>query len=390
MKKTAQKTGGKNHGLAHLGGLTATQFMRTHWQKKPLLIRNAFPDFAGPLTKHEVLELAQREDAESRLIARSGKEWTLQHGPFTRRSFSAVKRAEWTVLIQDTQHFSGEAHDLLAYFNFIPHARVEDLMVSYAIPGAGVGPHVDTYDVFLLQGLGRRRWQISSQQDLRLKQGVPLKMLAHFRAEQELVLETGDMLYLPPGYAHNGIADSECLTWSVGFRAPSQQEVSIALLDYLRDEIAFGGQYRDPDLLPVAYPGEINAAMRRRFAGMFKEVVRATGSRAHQTRCLGRYLTDPKPHVFFDAPDAVLSMAAFRRAACRRGIMLDLKTRFLYADGLFFMNGGDVPIEVVDSRFLRPLADARTLTPHAVALVSRPSSFAALYGAYTNGYLHVG
>ena len=133
-------------------------------------------------------------------------------------------------------------------------------MVSYAVPGAGVGAHFDSYDVFLLQGAGRRRWQISSQQDLRLKQGVPLKILAHFKAEEEYVLESGDMLYLPPGYAHNGIAETECLTWSIGFRAPSQQEMSTALLDYLRDQMTLEGQYRDPDLEAVRHPGEIGRA----------------------------------------------------------------------------------------------------------------------------------
>ena len=178
MKKIAQKTGNADRPLAHLGGLSAAQFLRGYWQKKPLLIRNAFVDFADPLTKREVLELARQEDTESRLIAHSNAGWTLRQGPLARRDFNAMKHARWTVLVHDTQHFSSAAHDLLAHFNFIPHARVDDLMVSYAVPGAGVGPHLDSYDVFLLQGSGNRRWQISAQKDQRMKQGVPLKILA--------------------------------------------------------------------------------------------------------------------------------------------------------------------------------------------------------------------
>ena len=389
MKKTAQKTGNADRPLALLGGLSARNFLRGHWQKKPLLIRNAFPAFAGPLTKREVLELARREDAESRLIAHSGKGWTLQHGPFSRRDFNAMKHARWTVLVQDTQHFSSEAHDVLAHFKFIPHARVDDLMVSFAVPGAGVGPHFDSYDVFLLQGSGRRRWQISTQRDLRLKPGIPLKILARFKAEQEFVLESGDMLYLPPGFAHNGIAETECLTWSIGFRAPSQQDLSAALLDYLRDEIVLDGQYRDPDLSPVRRPGEIDAAMRKRVATLLTKIQEATRSAAHQQRCLGRYLTDPKPHIFFDPPAPMMSNGAFRRAAIRRGVVLDLKTRFLYADELFFMNGSEFPVGAVDAESFRHLADMRGLSADVVAAGPGKTFYAALYRAYADGFLHV-
>jgi len=389
MKKTGHKTGSAEQPLAHLGGLSARRFLREYWQKQPLLIRQAFPHFAGPLDKREVLELARREDAESRLIARSGARWTLQQGPLARRDLAEMKDSKWTVLIQDTQHFSNEAHDLLARFNFIPHARVDDLMVSYAVPGAGVGPHVDSYDVFLLQGCGRRRWQISAQRDLRLKPGVPLKILSHFKAEQEFVLESGDMLYLPPGFAHNGIAETECLSWSIGFRAPSQQELSTALLDYLRDEIVLDGQYGDPDLAPARHPGEIDAAMRRRIGIMLKDVQDATRNVAHQQRCLGRFLTDPKPHVYFDPPEPLLSQGIFRQAAIRRGVILDRKTRFLFTGDLFFMNGSEFPASAAGAEFFRQLADTRKLSAEAVAGGPDKAFHACLYGAYGDGFLHI-
>ena len=305
MKKSAQKTGAADRPHAHLGGLTARKFLRGYWQKKPLLIRNAFANFVEPLTRHEVFELAQRDEAESRLIARSANGWTLQQGPFTQRDFRAMKHAQWTVLIQDTQHFSGEAHDLLACFNFIPHARVDDLMVSYAGPGGGVGPHFDSYDVFLLQGSGRRRWQISNQLDLRLKQGVPLKILAHFKAEQEFVLESGDMLYLPPRYAHNGIAETECLTWSIGFRAPSDDELAGAFLDHLADRVALEGRFGDPGREPVRHAGEIPADFLRH---ALRTTDRIRWRRRDVQEFAGRYLTEPKAHVFFTPPRPRLSL----------------------------------------------------------------------------------
>ena len=388
MKKTVSKNAAESQPLTHLGDLSAKQFLREYWQKKPLLIRNAFPQFVDPLTKREVFELAQRDDAESRLITHTTAGWQLRHGPFNKREFTALKDARWTVLIQDTQHFSHEAHEVLAKFNFIPHARVDDLMVSYAVPGAGVGAHFDSYDVFLLQGSGKRRWQISAQKDLRLKEGVPLKILARFRAEQEFVLETGDMLYLPPGYAHHGVSETECLTWSIGFRSPSQQELSTALLDYLRDEIKLDGQYCDPDLAFASHPGEIDVGMRRRIGKMLEDVQKAARNEQHVQRFLGSYLTEPKSHVYFDTPEPMLGGPAFRRMISRNGIRLDLKTRFLYVENLFFMNGSPFAAGANNNSAFRQLADTRVLSAELIAAKRSAEFHAALYRAYADGFLH--
>ena len=388
MKKTAPKKGTGLQPLTQLGGLCANQFLREYWQNKPLLIRNAFPNFVEPLSKREVFELSQRDDAESRLIVNTAEGWQLRHGPFTKREFTALKDTRWTVLIQDTQHFSHEAHEVLAKFSFIPHARVDDLMVSYAVPGAGVGAHFDSYDVFLLQGSGKRRWQISAQNDLRLKEGVPLKILARFKAKQEFVLETGDMLYLPPGYAHHGVSETECLTWSIGFRSPSKQELSTALLDYLRDEIKLDGQYRDPDLAFASHPGEIDVAMRRRIGKMLEDVQEAARNEQHVRRFLGSYLTEPKSHVYFDAPEPLLGEPAFRRMTSRNGVSLDLKTRFLYLENLFFMNGNPFAAGTGNAITFRQLADTRKLSAKLVAGKQSTAFYAALYRAYADGFLH--
>ncbi len=389
MKKSADTQQKNDRPLALLGGLGAREFLREYWQKKPLLIRGAFADFVDPLDKKAIMALAARDDAESRLIANDGGRWRLTHGPFSRRDFAAVKETKWTVLVQDTQHFSRAAHDVLAHFNFIAHARIDDLMVSYAVPGAGVGAHFDSYDVFLLQGAGKRRWRISAQTDLRIKAGMPLKILARFKPEQEYLLETGDMLYLPPGFAHEGIAETESLTWSVGFRAPSAQELSVAMLDYLRDEVAFDGEYRDPDLLPSRNPGAIDESMITTATTMLAAMRAAAGNAAHIKRCLGRLLTEPKPHVFFEAPEPVLTLARFRARALSHGVELDLKSRLLYDRDSFYFNGATIEATPFDTMYLRQLADARCLPPGVLALVADSPLLGKLFDAYREGGLRL-
>ncbi|MBL8525668.1 MAG: cupin domain-containing protein [Betaproteobacteria bacterium] len=389
MKTKVRKKDNFATALEHLGGISAQKFLKDYWQKRPLLVRGAFPNLIEPLSKQEIFALAARDDAESRLISRNGAQWQLTHGPISRRQMATAKKGLWTLLLQDTQHFSRKAHQLLAAFNFIPHARVDDLMVSYAIAGAGVGPHIDSYDVFLLQGSGSRRWRISAQKDLRLKEGAPLKLLAKFKPEQEFVLKTGDMLYLPPGYAHDGIAESECLTWSIGFRAPSSQELGQAFLDYVRDDIKLGGQYEDADLIPTATPGAIDRQMRNRFAAMIRSVVATVATPATLDICVGRYLTEPKQHVYFDYPEPELAPAAFRKAVLRHGLRLDLKSRMLYDEDRFFINGEQWQILPADRALFRILADCRELTPPILTESSTATALNALHVAYTNGFVRI-
>src|SRR3954452_10755682 len=243
--------------LALLGGLTPAQFMKKHWQKKPLLVRQAFPAFQPLLPPRALFELAGREQVESRLVLREGKPWRWQRGPFKRRALPATSRPGWTLLVQGVDLHEPAAHALLHVFDFMPAARLDDLMISYAPDGGGVGPHFDSYDVFLLQAQGRRRWRIGRQKDLAVVEGLPLKILANFAPEEEFVLEPGDMLYLPPHYAHDGIAEGECMTYSIGFRSPSFQELGEAFLQFMADSIDLPGRYADPALQPARNPAEI-------------------------------------------------------------------------------------------------------------------------------------
>ena len=332
--------------------------MRRHWQREPLLLRQAFPAFRDPLSPRDVLALAGAEEAASRLVRRRGKRWTLEHGPFARAQLASLPRRDWTVLVQDTNHFSPAADRLLAHFDFVPHARIDDVMVSYAVPGGGVGPHVDSYDVFLLQGQGRRRWRISRQRDLALVPGLPLKILADFRPEQEWVLEAGDMLYLPPGVAHDGVAETECLTWSIGFRAPSDEEIARAFRVHLHDTIALAGHDGDAGARPARHAGELPRAM---LDHVERTLARIRWSRGDVREFCGRFLTEPKAQVFFEPPARPLARAAFERAAARRGVALDARSRLAFSGTMFFMNGEPVAVEPAARVLVRRLADARRL-----------------------------
>ena len=368
----------------HPGGLDAAAFMRKHWQQEPLVVRGAFPRFADPLSPREVLALAATPEAASRLVRRRGAAWSLEHGPFPASRFKQLPRRDWTVLVQDTNHFSRRAARLLARFDFIPHARIDDVMVSYAVPGGSVGPHVDSYDVFLLQGHGRRRWQISSQKDHAFVPGPELKILERFVPEREWVLESGDMLYLPPGVAHHGVAESECLTWSIGFRAPTDAELVTAFLDFLRDRLEPPGQYRDPGETPARHPAEIPPRLVAH-ARRAMDAIRWTPQLV--TEFTGGFLSDPKSHVFFSPPRRPLTRAQFEKRASRRGLTLDPRSRLLFSGTIFFLNGEEVAVAAKARAWLRRLADERTL---AGPIKPGAEFWDAAHAWYLQGFVHVG
>ena len=283
--------------LTLLGGLTPAQFMRRHWQKKPLLVRQAIPGFVPPVQRAELFGLAEQDGVESRLVQQLRGAWKLRQGPFTRRALPSLKQPDWTLLVQGVDLHDQGVHALMQQFRFVPEARLDDLMISYASDGGGVGPHFDSYDVFLLQAHGRRRWRIGRQKDLTLKEGIPLKVLAQFEPEEEFVLEPGDMLYLPPRYAHDGIAEGECMTYSIGFRAPARAELANELLVRLTEEAEEGDArvlYRDPRQEAVEQPAAIPASLQD-FAR--EALARALAEPLALERALGEYLTEPKPNV---------------------------------------------------------------------------------------------
>ncbi|NMM77377.1 cupin [Acidovorax sp. SRB_14] len=351
-----------HHPLALLGGLTPTQFMRRHWQKKPLLVRQAIPGFQPALSRAQLFALAGQEGVESRLVQQIGAAWKLQHGPLPRRALPPLQRPDWTLLVQGADLHDNGVHALMQQFRFVPDARLDDLMISYASDGGGVGPHFDSYDVFLLQAHGRRRWRIGRQKDLSLRDDVPLKILAHFEPEEEYVLEPGDMLYLPPRWAHDGIAEGECMTYSVGFRVPERTDLAQELLVRLADgDDGEGGApllYRDAQQAAVAQPGEIPLALQD-FARAALQ--RALAQPRVLERALGEYLTEPKANVWFEpGPDGVML----------EELALDRRTRMLYDADHVFINGESYRAAGRDARLMRQLADQRRLQAHELAQAS--------------------
>lgn len=367
--------------LSFLGGLTAQQFLSEYWQKKPLLVRNAFPDFTGLLTPDELAGLACIEEAEARLVQNKGDKWLLRRGPFAEEDFQRLPQTRWTLLVQGVNLFLPEGAALLDRFNFIPRARLDDLMVSYAPKGGSVGPHFDPYDVFLIQGMGHRRWQISTQSDQTLLPGAPLRILQNFQPEQEWITGPGDLLYLPPQCGHYGLAQDHCMTYSVGFKAPYTQELATQFLVYLQDEIKLEGMYQDPELKTQAHPAEISSAMIRKVSAMLRQI---RWDQDTVQRFLGTYLTEPKASLYFEPPTRPLAAAQFRQSVKQDGIRLDLKSLMLFHDNTIYLNGEAIEISAEDLPILVSFADRGKLAP-GVQLNERMENL--LYQWYRAGYL---
>ena len=343
--------------LTLLGGISPARFMRQYWQKKPLLIRQAVPGMQPLLARAALFAMAAQDDVESRLITRaaSGSAWRLRHGPFARAAIPKLNQPGWTLLVQGLDLHLDAAHALLEQFAFVPRARLDDLMVSFATDGGGVGPHFDSYDVFLLQAQGRRRWRIGRQKDLTLQPDVPLKILSDFLPEQEWVLEAGDMLYLPPRYAHDGVAQGECMTYSIGFRAPAQGEWAQDLLQRLADVAgdATGARYADRGEQATVHAGAVPPALQE-----FARHALQKSMRDPQTllRAVGESLSEPKAHVFFEPTASEL----------RGGLVLDRRSRMLYDERHIFINGESYRAAGRDFGLLKDLANSRSLSERQV------------------------
>jgi 50S ribosomal protein L16 3-hydroxylase len=369
--------------LPLLGGLTPAEFLRDYWHKKPLLIRQAIPGFK-PLLKLEALAaLARQNHMESRLITQTGGHWNMQHGPL--EQLPELSERQWTLLVQGANLADKGADALLRQFRFIPDARLDDLMISFATDGGGVGPHFDSYDVFLLQAQGQRRWRIGAQKDLSLIEGMPLKILKHFTPEQEFVLEPGDMLYLPPQYAHDGVAEGQCQTYSIGFRSPSYQELGEAFLQFMADSIDLPGRYADPDLALARHPAEIP---RQMLVAITEEMNKVRFTEEDVTIFVGEHLSEPKHNVFFTGPAKPLTVGRFQESAGKRGLVLSLKAQMLYRGKHVFINGESFAVGRSDKAVLDALANERAL-PGAALLDASDDVLEALYTWYQDGWIEL-
>jgi len=359
----------KNTALTLLGGLSPEQFMRRHWQKKPLLIRQAIPGMKPLIERSPLLAMVESEEVESRLIVRQGAQWTLKKGPMDRKRLPSLKTPDWTVLVQGVDLHHDAVHSLLQQFRFVPDARLDYLMISFATEGGGVGPHFDSYDVFLLQAHGQRKWRIGKPPRYELQEGVPLKILKDFKPEAEFVLNPGDMLYLPPGYAHDGVAVGECMTYSVGFRVPRSAELASELLMGLSEEMAEAqgsdsdGLYQDPHQAAAIQDASVPKALQE-FAA--RSVAKALKEPQILNCLLGESLTEPKPNVWFDAPDGD-ELPDFEWPT---QVRLDRRTKMLFDAKHIFINGESFRAAGKDAQLLRKLANQKQLSKGLAAQLS--------------------
>lgn len=359
-----------------LGGLSPAQFMRRYWQKKPLLIRNAFPGFTPFVNRQALFAMAADEVVESRMIVHKASGWTLRHGPFARTVFPPLKQPRWTLLVQGVDLHLDAGRELLERFRFVPDARLDDLMISWASDGGGVGPHFDSYDVFLLQASGQRHWRIGRQKDLSLEPDVPLKILSNFEPEEEHLLNPGDMLYLPPRWAHDGVAvGDDCMTYSIGFRVPQRGGLAGELLQRMADEFDDTTLYRDPDQAATDTPAAMPPAL---VAFATDALQRLLAERQSLACALGEVMTEPKPKVWFEEP---------QHDWVPGPLTLDRRTRMMYDTRHVFINGEGFRAAGADARLMRSLADTRRLGPRQMALAS-PAALALLQDWFEAGWLH--
>jgi 50S ribosomal protein L16 3-hydroxylase len=372
-----------NKPLTLLGGISPAEFMATYWQRKPLLVRQAIPEFKALLSRSELFDLAEQTEVESRLVigGNDGKrDWQMQRGPFKRRAVPKLSERDWTLLVQGVDLHDDRVAALMQQFRFIPDARLDDVMISYATEGGGVGPHFDSYDVFLLQAHGQRRWRIGRQKDLSLVPDMPLKILANFKPEHDWILDPGDMLYLPPRYAHDGIAQGECMTYSVGFRVPQTGDLARELLVRLSegaDELAGADLYKDADQAAVSKPAAMPEGLTEFAQTALQKALK--DPKALQ-RALGEYLTEPKANVWFEMgnmPDKLKS------------VYLDRRSKMMYDDHHIFLNGESWRAAGKDAALMRQLANDRLLSSAELAKAS-PEALSLLMEWCDDGWLHAG
>ena len=395
-------------------------FLAKHWQTKPLLVRQAFPHFQPLLSADELITLAGQDEVESRLIQqrtrKASTNWQLDQGPFDAEDIPSIKRKHWTLLVQGVDLHHDAIHKLLHEFRFISDARLDDVMISLAGDQGGVGPHYDSYDVFLLQAWGRREWRVGPLHNRHLKPDQPLKILADFQPTQTWLLEPGDMLYVPPGWGHDGIARGPCMTYSIGFRTPSKAEFLQAYFNDLSDSVTHNNQaiearakaicaeagqaqtsranpishfYTDPKPSKPVNPAEIPANMLKTL-GIWARQAKPT--KEHTEDFIGRFLSEPKPNVWFQAPKKPLSQAKFELTASINGVALSRASRLHLrskgaSEGSVFFNGQQHSFHGKAWALLSELAQNRSIV--APKQLVDPQIGVYLYGAYTSGWLHL-
>ena len=344
-----------------LGKTSVDDFLKNYWQKKPLLIKNAIPNFVSPITESDLFIIAQNEEAVSRLIEYKQGIWQVKYGPFKKSDLPKKTNIPWTILVQNINHYFPFAESFLNLFKFIPYARLDDLMISYATKKGSVGPHFDSYDVFLFQAQGAREWKISDQKKFTLDKQSSIKIITNFKSKNSWVLKPGDMLYLPPNIGHWGISQSDdCVTYSIGFRAPGTFEIQSKFLDFIQDHLITNENeiYKDPNLTPQKNPAEISSNMTK---AMRNIVDRLRWDKSSINHFIGQLLSEPIENSIFETRKP-LSLKAFEKSIVHKTLRLNSKTRMLFIKNNFYVNGEFIKIDKKYTSFLKQLANDREIS----------------------------
>ncbi|HET8707866.1 MAG TPA: cupin domain-containing protein, partial [Pseudomonadales bacterium] len=356
----------KENDMARFGSISTEEFLRDYWQKKPLLVKKAFPELETVLTPEELAGIAIEEDAESRLIREDRKKhtWQLRNGPFTETDFQKLPKTHWTLLVQAVDQWMPELRSLLNEFRFLPNWRIDDIMVSYAVPHGSVGPHFDFYDVFLIQGLGTRKWSIGQYCDDQtpLLANCDLRILQRMDITEEWICEPGDMLYLPPRIAHYGIAIDPSMTWSVGFRAPSHAEILEHFCGFLSEKLGESCRYEDPEGFAQREPGWISS---HTIESVQKIIRDASSNKDIVAQWFGQFMSEPKYADLEKGGKKITLKQMQAKLKKEPELLRDESSRFLYSGTeelpeRLYINGCELSIQPDMAELVRYLTRERT------------------------------
>ncbi len=375
-----------------LGNISRKTFMQEYWQKKPLLVRQAFADFKSPITADELAGLACEEDVNSRIIMEKGGEhpWSPILGPMSDEIYASMPKTHWSLVVNDLEKYLPELSWIIDRFRFIPEWRLDDLMISYAADQGSVGPHIDLYDVFILQGQGKRRWQISRQavtEDNQIKE-TPLRIQKDFQAEEEWIVEPGDMLYLPPGVSHHGVSLGESLSYSIGFRATSHADLVNDFIGHITQNLSPLLTYQDPDQLIQQHPNEIKQDALDRVTEIFKQYLRP--DHPELQRWFGRYVSDTKTDVITEPENEVASIEELQELANTGVLNRHPASRFAFAQNpentLLFIDGEDYE---VNPEFAKALCKQRQVNLNELIGIANNDESLFIVELYNQGKMYV-
>ncbi|MBL4608433.1 MAG: cupin domain-containing protein [Pseudomonadales bacterium] len=378
--------------LPLLGGLTRQQFLDEYWQKKPLLVRQALPVAATLSDPEELAGLSLEDEIESRIIIGADKHWQVQHGPFDEDTYKTLAKNDWTLLVQAINFYLPQFTPLISQFDFLPKWRIDDVMASYAAPGGSVGPHFDNYDVFLIQGFGKRHWKVGQLCDENsvLQSHPDLRLLEEFNTEEEWILEPGDMLYIPPRIAHFGVAVDACITYSLGFTSPSTSQVAEYFCDDVLERDLSSKRYADPMLSALENNGVLTKSALQQFKSMLIEELDKPEVLSHW---LARMISEPKYNNYSPAENDKLDDDAFF-SLLKKGepLLRDEASRFIFTEHeetkILYINGSEIPHPGCPA-LLTVLCGHQALEAEClVPLLNTPKSISWLNALYCSGYLY--